>query len=451
MENGDEFSLETPTPIALAHNNEQPEEQYYLTKAAHSSSAGSHKRSGSLLSKLSFLRMSQTLEELPPPSRNLEVTRSASPNCDNENNGLGVGGSRAVGAGGGGGGGSGRAMATAMQQHQRRMRRRKGSLRKTALLGTRLDARERRNSAGSARDQNGYADIENDRGTSSSPLNSGGIVTSPNDEEETPRGSMERNSNGNNVLSSSSSSSYSAYWPRSSRMDRNAAADLDKPGSHVGNTTDEEDNVSPFNHSNRNVGSTDSNTNHNIKDETTAQARPCSASSSSSGIPRLIGATTTTPSSSSDSYFLSHRQAVTAATNATENATIHQQPQQRPQFHRARSPLVTHSSIEMSTNHHVDVGWDYAETEWWGWIILIVTWLVFVVGIGSSFGVWSWAWDVGETPYAPPELEDDPTLPIVGYYPALMVMTAVMAWVWVIVAWVGMKYFKHANISADDG
>jgi hypothetical protein len=96
-----------------------------------------------------------------------------------------------------------------------------------------------------------------------------------------------------------------------------------------------------------------------------------------------------------------------------------------------------------------DDDWDYAETEWWGWVVLIVTWVVFVVGMGSCLGVWSWAWDVGETPYAPPELEDDPTLPIVGYYPALIILTAVMAWVWVVVAWVGMKYFRHAKISGD--
>lgn len=65
--------------------------------------------------------------------------------------------------------------------------------------------------------------------------------------------------------------------------------------------------------------------------------------------------------------------------------------------------------------------------------------------MGSVLGVWSWAWDVGETPYAPPELEDDATLPIVGYYPALIILTGVMAWVWVVVAWVGMKYFRHAR------
>ena len=88
---------------------------------------------------------------------------------------------------------------------------------------------------------------------------------------------------------------------------------------------------------------------------------------------------------------------------------------------------------------------EHSTTAFWGWVILVVTWVVFVVGMGSCLGVWSWAWDVGETPYAPPELEDDPTLPIVGYYPALIVMTAVMAWVWVVVAWVGMKYFRHAR------
>ncbi|KAI0194001.1 hypothetical protein EV127DRAFT_422983 [Xylaria flabelliformis] len=98
----------------------------------------------------------------------------------------------------------------------------------------------------------------------------------------------------------------------------------------------------------------------------------------------------------------------------------------------------------IDSGHH-----DYSETEWWGWVVLIVTWSVFVIGMGSCLNVWSWAWDVGSTPYAPPELEDDPTLPIVGYYPALIILTCIMAWVWVIVAWVGMKYFRHAKISGD--
>ena len=105
--------------------------------------------------------------------------------------------------------------------------------------------------------------------------------------------------------------------------------------------------------------------------------------------------------------------------------------------------LVTPAEIDS------DDEWDYSETEWWGWVVLIATWIVFVVGMGSCLGVWSWAWDVGETPYAPPDLEDDATLPITGYYPALIVCTAVTSWVWVVVAWVGMKYFRHAKVGVD--
>jgi len=127
---------------------------------------------------------------------------------------------------------------------------------------------------------------------------------------------------------------------------------------------------------------------------------------------------------------------------------------------RHRSPL-SGSSADISGSPALDddddddpttssTEWDYSETAFWGYAILTVTWIVFVVGMGSCFGVWSWAWDVGETPYAPPELEDDPSLPIVGYYPALLVLTCVMAWVWVVVAWVGMKYFRHADLRGDD-
>ncbi|KAK7403942.1 hypothetical protein QQX98_010273 [Neonectria punicea] len=122
--------------------------------------------------------------------------------------------------------------------------------------------------------------------------------------------------------------------------------------------------------------------------------------------------------------------------------------QRRRSIHRAKSPL-SYSGLSTSTLPVHDTEWDYSDTEWWGWVVLCVTWFVFVIGMGSCFDVWSWAWDVGKTPYAPPELEDDPTLPVVGYYPALIILTGIMAWVWVLTAWVGMKYFRHAKISGD--
>ncbi|PHH64885.1 hypothetical protein CDD81_3742 [Ophiocordyceps australis] len=145
----------------------------------------------------------------------------------------------------------------------------------------------------------------------------------------------------------------------------------------------------------------------------------------------LVPRTVLSASSGSESYFVAHDTA-----------------DGRRSLQQAKSPL-SYSGISTSAVSPAGADWDYSETEWWGWVVLGVTWCVFVIGMGSCLGVWSWAWDVGKTPYAPPELEDDPTLPIVGYYPALIIMTGVMAWVWVVVAWVGMKYFRHAKIGGD--
>jgi hypothetical protein len=148
-------------------------------------------------------------------------------------------------------------------------------------------------------------------------------------------------------------------------------------------------------------------------------------------------------------------QPLSGSSNFTLDSQATAQSFSRRRSHRSE-PTATHPAPPASVQVDIDEDedeWDYSETEWWGWVILIATWTVFVVVMGSCFGVWSWAWDVGETPYAPPDLEDDDTLPITGYYPALMVCTAVMSWVWVVVAWVGMKYFRHSKspILADDG
>ncbi|KAL1956967.1 hypothetical protein VTO42DRAFT_6456 [Malbranchea cinnamomea] len=186
--------------------------------------------------------------------------------------------------------------------------------------------------------------------------------------------------------------------------------------------------------------------------------------------PRTSTATSSTITSNTTTAAAAAATTTTATATTTSSAAAayhrnhnhHPRPPTSKSSQRLTSPVsaattttasredVNLSSANSSSNIDDASGWDYSETEWWGWIILLVTWLVFVVGMGSCLGVWSWAWDVGETPYAPPELEDDPTLPIVGYYPALMVLTAVMMWVWVIIAWVGMKYFRHAKIPGED-
>jgi hypothetical protein len=101
---------------------------------------------------------------------------------------------------------------------------------------------------------------------------------------------------------------------------------------------------------------------------------------------------------------------------------------------------------------------DPGDTLFWGWVVLLSTWVVFVVGIGSVLGVWEWAWtgemgsggrkwprSIGGEKGIPGEV---PEFPIPGYYPAMGILSCVMAWVWVVVSWVGLKYFKHAKIQS---
>lgn len=295
-------------------------------------------------------------------------------------------------------------MSTALQQ-QRKTRHRRGSLRKTALLGTRLEKKSSRAVTGQRM----------------SPL-----VAQEN--EPTPRGSYDGRHGGDGTEWAFTPAQKQPLVPRPTAsavccednlLDREEIA-----------TDNDEDEMSYARLDSTDTNDTTNNHNNNNSSINEPNDPPLHASSTSSTSAAPGLAHIPTPSSSTDSYY-----------------ALHQPDATYRSVHRPKSPLATHAS-EIKPPQKIT--WDYAETEWWGWIILIVTWLVFVVGMGSCFEVWSWAWDVGETPYAPPELEDDPTLPIVGYYPALIILTGVMSWVWVVVAWVGMKYFKHANISGED-
>jgi hypothetical protein len=327
-----------------------------------------HKRSlsGSILSKLSFLRAGAdetqaAMDHRTPPSEYVEGDDVVLPKK------------------------TGRAMAVAVQQQK--TRRRKGSLRKAALLG-RGAQRETRESKSLPLDTHQPFVAESTL-SPTSPEETNEQIFGLGISESTPRPSMDgyASRTNNSLLPSITTLPMGA-------QDRNvftSTTSATSPTMTYTSTTDEEDILSMNNH----------------------LPPPLRDAPLSSG---------------SDSYFppLSRRRSTKTAKSPLSVAGI------------ATTPLPP-----------PDTDWDYSETEWWGWVILICTWIVFVVGMGSCLGVWSWAWDVGETPYAPPELEDDPTLPIVGYYPALIILTAVMAWVWVVVAWVGMKYFRHAKISGD--
>ncbi|KAI2641852.1 hypothetical protein GGS26DRAFT_586244 [Hypomontagnella submonticulosa] len=323
---------------------------------------GGRKRSGSggsILSKFPFLRTSDSKSSLNE-SRNADTTHDSS-------------------------GKPSRALAAAMSQQQK-TRRRKGSLRKVALLG-RGAAREKRELKPLAIDTSVAVQPAAEPDTTPKPqATATGEGFGLGISDLTPRPSMDGYAQKESI-------------PINTHLSPESESQLTSPTISYTSTTDEEDILS-------------------IPIRVPSPLRP-ELSSLSSG---------------SESYF----------PNRGPMASI----QRRRSVKHAKSPLSLQGlAASPLPAGHVDH--DYTETEWWGWVVLILTWFVFVIGMGSCLNVWSWAWDVGTTPYAPPELEDDPTLPIVGYYPSLLILTCIMAWVWVIVAWVGMKYFRHAKISGD--
>jgi hypothetical protein len=290
-------------------------------------------------------------------------------------------------AGAGAGAGTG-AMASAMRQTK--TRKRKGSLRKTALLGT-----------GKMRLEKWPMDSMDsqhlhDEPEGSSPFQHTGEEVRSRTESEAPGSHPQRRHDYHDIDYDTSSSISSFALPPS------AALTIDTIDSINGNSNSEPSQLIP-------------------------------------SPPSTLASPITSPTSRYASTTDDDDGLTFSAPNVTSAADMTRRRSARSAHVQTNSLTHAHAVPPEQREH------DYSDTEWWGWIILIATWIVFVVGMGSCFGVWSWAWDVGETPYAPPELEDDPTLPIVGYYPALIILTAVMAWVWVVVAWVGMKYFRHAR------
>lgn len=324
--------------------------------------------------------------------------------------------------------------AMALSQRLAKQRKRKGSLRKTALLGTgRLAGRERKNSLLRAK-------AADEASTLPAPVQTAGLPLSH------------------------SLSSHSRSHPHSnSHPQPIAPSHLPAPLDHHGHPDQAESLSRSLTYSSPmsldkserdGDGPLDPSHPKKLSLDTVQRANTLSAPT-----------TTATTSTLASPIISPTSQSYTSTTDDDDSLTLPDSALKRPpmpgsgSYFPSQQPLTRRRSSKKPPSplsaipvnaYGADEEYDYSETEWWGWVVLIVTWIVFVVGMGSCFGLWSWAWDVGETPYAPPELEDDPTLPIVGYYPALIILTGVMAWVWVVVAWVGMKYFKHAKMAGED-
>ncbi|ANB15592.1 hypothetical protein AWJ20_3223 [Sugiyamaella lignohabitans] len=132
-----------------------------------------------------------------------------------------------------------------------------------------------------------------------------------------------------------------------------------------------------------------------------------------------------------------------------------------PISHRRKSPLMfarktgyQDPANPIDENYGFGHGYEGSESystylEVWGWTILVSSSLIFIVGILSVVGILDWNEGkllTGSDPaisYA--DYESLTGLPIPNYYPSIVVLLGVVAWVWCIVSWMGMKFFRHSK------
>ncbi|KAI9692083.1 MAG: hypothetical protein M1820_009551 [Bogoriella megaspora] len=373
------------------------------------------------------------------------------------------------------------AMARALKA-QNKNRRRKGSLRKTALLGTGSKLRlERR---GSVLQRSSSTRTQKDMTASPLESDSRTIVANDQDSIHRRRFSYEHEADTSSLEDLRSTQPFPYYSKPTTPFPLDPDPRPKPPPtpplhrrptypSSSSTTSFEAPNPTPFTHIRR--ISYPSTTTSDDDAETSSPSQPVSRTTTADS----LDPSTTTSTSTDSSYFspttldgppsslkpsLSVKTIRTttnepptsssASTSTTSlpfpTPSLRRRALPSPLSHTTPLPLPYPSTSPLPSPPLSTSSTSSSTTAWYGVLILISTWLVFIVGMGSCLGVWSWAWDVGRTPYAPPELEDDETLPIVGYYPALMVLTGVVAWGWVTVAWVGMKYFRHAKVVGDD-
>ncbi|VEU23819.1 DEKNAAC105063 [Brettanomyces naardenensis] len=93
-----------------------------------------------------------------------------------------------------------------------------------------------------------------------------------------------------------------------------------------------------------------------------------------------------------------------------------------------------------------------------GYLILFATWLTFVAGLGSVFGLWTWCFNkldgsflkAFNIPLLSPVINYlvdafSEKMVIDDYYSFSFFLNFVIIWIWCLISWIGMKLFRHSK------
>ncbi|KAG0682448.1 hypothetical protein C6P40_001484 [Pichia californica] len=130
------------------------------------------------------------------------------------------------------------------------------------------------------------------------------------------------------------------------------------------------------------------------------------------------------------------------------------------QKYKRKYKLVSPSTL---SNMHTENDEEYEQQEEYlrnlkiyGYLIIITTWCVFVVTIGTIFNLWQWCFKINpkyidmlkSTSWVNFILEDinQQNVNVVdNYYILLFILTFVILWIWAVDSWISMKLFRHSK------
>lgn len=92
----------------------------------------------------------------------------------------------------------------------------------------------------------------------------------------------------------------------------------------------------------------------------------------------------------------------------------------------------------------------------YGYMIIIITWLVFTISIGTIFNLWQWCFKFN--PYYLESLKSIPWIDVIindinqqnsnavdNYYILYFFLIFVILWIWAVDSWISMKLFRHSK------
>lgn len=110
---------------------------------------------------------------------------------------------------------------------------------------------------------------------------------------------------------------------------------------------------------------------------------------------------------------------------------------------------VTEKEAELTQDEYLE------KLEVFGYVIMVASWLLFVVSVGTIFDLWQWCFRLSTF-----RLERIRSFPLVGeimkcieeqnmvidnYYLLIFFLNFVILWIWAVASWISMKLFRHSK------